>query len=39
MKGILLDSRRDKIKALAGSEGTDIRQLGTFGAEGWANSW
>ena len=30
MKGILLASRNDMIKALAGSEGTNIRQLTTF---------
>lgn len=33
MQGIGLVSRNDKIKALGGSDGRDIRQLGTFRAE------
>ena len=35
VQGILLAPRTNKIKALGGSEGTNVRQLVTFRAEGW----
>ena len=35
MQGIPLAPRTNKMKALGGSEGTNIRQLVTFRAEGW----
>lgn len=39
MEDILLASRNDMIKALVGSEGTNIRQLTTLEGERWNNYW